>query len=457
MRHRLDLLEPRRLFAAGAQPLGAGTNGIPNNYNASFHDDFEGTTLDSSKWFVREGMRWNTERTADSRPNVTSRDSVSVANGDLKLTVFSTATAHNTGWLQTKRRDTDGVIQNDVNDTRFEQSFGYWESRIKFSNGAPGAWQAFWVHSYQMEGPAGAASVIGNEMDVVESGKWGGWTGDNSIKSTVHWNGYNTPSNRGYEYVLPNGNVADYHVYGLKWTNSSISFYVDGIKTGEYNDPAMISTIRQGIILSNEVSSRAWWTGIIPAQGYGTPETSTTYMLVDYVKVWADPSAPPPRTPVPDEDPTPNPTPDPTVRSSIRGVAYLDQARNGVMDRLDRGLHGRTVFVDTNDDGFLSIDEPRGVTDTAGTYQISNLPPGTYKLRQVLPPNWIQTAPLPSPSLTITLSTTAVTNANFGSYTNLSSTPQPAAPGTGVSRPVDVSNRLTLIRRKPLADLFSAV
>jgi phosphatidate phosphatase APP1 len=74
--------------------------------------------------------------------------------------------------------------------------------------------------------------------------------------------------------------------------------------------------------------------------------------------------------------------------ASISGSKYLDLNKNGVIDGLDRPFPG-IVFVLTDAAG-----NTRTTTSASdGTFKFASLPPGTYVLSEVLPPNTVQTFP----------------------------------------------------------------
>jgi len=65
-------------------------------------------------------------------------------------------------------------------------------------------------------------------------------------------------------------------------------------------------------------------------------------------------------------------------------------------------LAGVTIYLDTNDNGRLDLGEPSMVTDKLGEYHFSNLPAGTYYVREVEQPGWVEEYPA-SGSYTINL------------------------------------------------------
>src|SRR5262249_42449750 len=113
-RHRpaLEELESRLVLS----PPGTG-------WQLSFEDNFDGTSLDTSVWRVD---------TAPRRDARNSASALSVANGNLTITTYTSGGTHYTGFIDTRNS--------------FLATFGYWEARIKYQ-GQPGMWSAFWVHS----------------------------------------------------------------------------------------------------------------------------------------------------------------------------------------------------------------------------------------------------------------------------------------------------------------------
>lgn len=77
----------------------------------------------------------------------------------------------------------------------------------------------------------------------------------------------------------------------------------------------------------------------------------------------------------------------------IAGEVFQDRNQNGQRDGNEQGLAGRTVYLDFNDNQVLDDDELRVESDSSGVYRISDLLPGDYTVRQVLPERWEETAP----------------------------------------------------------------
>ncbi|MEG4417055.1 DUF4347 domain-containing protein [Microcoleus sp. LAD1_D5] len=114
----------------------------------------------------------------------------------------------------------------------------------------------------------------------------------------------------------------------------------------------------------------------------------------------------------------------------ISGIKFNDLNKNGTQDApAEPPLGGWTIYLDANNNGVQDqVPAETGtnatVTDVAGNYQFTNLPAGTYTVREVPQTGWTQTVP-PVNAATPTLSgafTIAVTsgtdsqNNNFGNF-----------------------------------------
>ncbi|MFN0019483.1 MAG: S8 family serine peptidase [Pirellulaceae bacterium] len=80
----------------------------------------------------------------------------------------------------------------------------------------------------------------------------------------------------------------------------------------------------------------------------------------------------------------------------VHGRKWNDINGDGVMDATEPGLPGIIIYVDVNNDGKIALGEPGAETDSQGYYTILNVPPGTYAIREVYAPGFLQTFPDPA-------------------------------------------------------------
>jgi len=246
-----------------------------------FVDDFNGNTLDASKWAVCPN--WDRQ----GRSTWTS-DMVSVSGGYLHLgfkrdTVLGKSKTSNTGlsnnWIKA------GAVRTRNRDSKifYENTFGFYEARLKIPK-VSGMWGAFWLMS-PTQWILTDEGVIGTEIDIVET------IGNpkNSFNAALHWNGYESSHKSvGSDDVIPSGiNIYDgeFHTFALDWSPKEYIFYVDGVEFWRCNGSAKFknSGINQNPNYIKLTVEGADWAGTLP------PDFSEGEMLVDYVKVYNQP------------------------------------------------------------------------------------------------------------------------------------------------------------------------
>ena len=234
----------------------------PPDYYLVWSDEFDGASLDGSKWWYWVGP---------SRDAINTPDAVTVGGGYLTITTYTVNGTHYSDILST--------------DGKFRLRYGYLEASIAFSTTA-GVWSDFWLQSPNEGQFIGDPSASGAEIDVCEhrATDANGVDISGTVQSTVHWDGYVTNHKQVNSGNIGSGLGSGFHTYGLLWNRTNYSFLIDGAQLWQSN--AGHSDRTELIQLSSEVQSNSW-AGVVPPNGYGDFLTSTTKMVVDFVRYYA--------------------------------------------------------------------------------------------------------------------------------------------------------------------------
>ena len=240
----------------------------PSGYYEVWNDEFDGSSLDTSKWTVFTGTH---------RDAVNTASAVSVGSSTLTLTTYTSSGTHYTGYIGTSGK--------------FYAKFGYFESYIKWADSA-GMWSAFWLQSDLMgDWPFPTQYVddtleAGAEIDICEhrSQNSSGTSIASEGVSNLHWNGYDTNATSTGSSLYGSSLNSGYHTYGLLWDSSTYKFYCDGSQV--YSTTTANSEHSEWILLTSEVLDGGW-SGSIPSGGYGSLSGSSTKMQTAYVRYYA--------------------------------------------------------------------------------------------------------------------------------------------------------------------------
>jgi autotransporter-associated beta strand protein len=242
----------------------------PVGYYLVWGDEFNSTTLDTTKWdYWLLGSR---------RDAVNTSSAVSLNGSNLVITTYTSGGTHYTAMVAT-----DGT---------FRSRYGYWESSIKWGD-TNGMWSAFWMQSPTMGSYLSDPFSSGSEIDIVEHRYVDGSANNiaNQVQNNIHWNGYGSAAKSAGSGNIGGGLATGFHTYGFLWTPSVYTLYVDGsnLRSWSYaNNAVPVSQSTEWAILSSEVDDTSTtWAGYIPSAGYGSLATSTTKLAVDYVRYYA--------------------------------------------------------------------------------------------------------------------------------------------------------------------------
>ncbi|HVM49936.1 MAG TPA: glycoside hydrolase family 16 protein, partial [Candidatus Acidoferrum sp.] len=222
-----------------------------------WHDEFDGTTLNPSKWQVAlGGNNANNEWEIYAAPNVY------VTNGTL---VLKSDRLWDTGG---NPYYTSGKV---TSAGRFDQLYGWFEWSGQIPAGQ-GFWPAYWMLSYAGWPP---------EIDIMET------VGTSVYCNTMslHWGplppGCDKPWDCGHTeggtYCGPNFS-GGFHTYAVDWEPWGAAWYVDGVQQAYAN---YLGNCTNSMYLIMNTAVGGDWPG--------APDSSTpfpSYNLVDYVRVW---------------------------------------------------------------------------------------------------------------------------------------------------------------------------
>ena len=242
-------------------------DGTGSTYALVFDDEFNGTTLDTTKWakgWFGTGLTTpvqSTENACYDPANVT------VSSGHLNIAAVGTSCTVS-GHTYANR---GGLISSGVDGSPtspFSFTYGYAEARVFSPVGSgsiPANWDAWWME--------GVSWPTNGEIDVWESlYPTGGGT----------WHG--PPSGTGQGNFRPSGNWTGWHVFGMLWTSSTISWYYDGHLVGTITNGVGGVTITNApmhLIIDYTVGGCC-----------GGPILVPNTMMVDYVHVYQNGGTP---------------------------------------------------------------------------------------------------------------------------------------------------------------------
>jgi beta-glucanase (GH16 family) len=196
----------------GAMALGTGS--VFAGWQPVWSDEFDGTSVNSTKWTYDIGNGQNGWGNNELQYYTSRPTNVFVAGGLLHIVARKEVPQYNGFDYTSAKLKTQGL---------FSKKYGRFEFRARLPQGQ-GYWPALWMMPRDSVYGGWAAS---GEIDVMENrGSTPTITG-----GTIHYGG-SWPNNvySGAEYVFPGGGVAtDFHTYMLDWGTNYMKWYVDGV------------------------------------------------------------------------------------------------------------------------------------------------------------------------------------------------------------------------------------
>lgn len=188
----------------------------------------------------------------------------------------------------------------------------------------------------------------GMEIDIMETlGIWGA----GEIQHAAHWGGYgsNHPRREWQDITYPSSSDG-FHTYGLYWEPDHMEFYIDGIKTVDWQNTRILD-IHTYMLLTLQIGG---W------EGSAGPQVNNQEMEVDWVYVWSGtktPDAPDQPLYVEAEDK------DNTTGFSPFGIGTDANASGGEFIRVDSGNNSPNSMPNPGyADYSFDLDEELGVS-----------------------------------------------------------------------------------------------
>lgn len=195
---------------------------IPDGYSLVWNDEFEGNSLDTTKWSYQIGDGGNYGLTnwgnGESEYYTDREENINVTGGLLTINALKEKSLYE-GYSYTSARIRTITDDNEV---LFATTYGRVEARAKVVGGS-GIWPAFWMLPVDSTTYGGWASS--GELDIMElRGRLPG-----NVTASLHY-GRKWPENvySNKDYTFKDGNtIHDFHTYAVEWDPTEIRWYVD--------------------------------------------------------------------------------------------------------------------------------------------------------------------------------------------------------------------------------------
>lgn len=239
------------------------------DYELVFSDEFNDTTLDTSKW--NTSFLWGTDVVINNEEQyyvdiVNEPDfgfNPFTFDGET-LTINTIETPEELSEQANSQPFLSGII---TSYDAFKFTYGYVETRAKMTAGR-GYWPAFWLlNAYYVdaEPEIDIMEFIGQEQDV--------------IYHTYHY--FDSEGNLRSTESFPVSGIDftnDFHTFGVEWNPGELVYYVDGIETLRVVD---VNVSQQEMYVLANQAIGGWWAG--------SPDATTPFpgkYEIDYIRVY---------------------------------------------------------------------------------------------------------------------------------------------------------------------------
>ncbi len=262
-------------------------------WSLSFYDNFDGNSLDTSKW-ERIGYEkgWSPSNTTWVYYQSQEESLVSVNGGCVKLEAEYGNYENQAKYQGSVAADANTYACGGI-DTKntFTFKHGYVEVKAAFTH-QHGLWPAIWMMPL-----GGGAWPSSGEIDIMEH-----LANETKVYQTLHHvNTSGAQSSTGTTASINDVyGGADMHVYGMKWTEDYIEFYLDGERTAimtrqGFEGRGMVWPFGEDgcefyLIMDQQLTTVSSWQTNYRAVNESSLQTAIAndeaYMIVDYVKIF---------------------------------------------------------------------------------------------------------------------------------------------------------------------------
>ena len=252
------------------------------NWQLVWEDDFNGNSLDQSKWIhdIGTGSQYGMWGWGNGELQYYQPQNTTLNNGIAKIEVKEEPNGIIDSWSATSYFSSSKITTKGL----FNFRYGKVEARIKTIDGQ-GFWPAFWML------PSNGSWPCDGEIDIME--QWGNDYLTNSTSGAAHLGTcpysqsthfYETSSS----YISSGSYADDFHTYSVIWKEDTITWYVDEIELFSLNPSSYWSIPSQSAWPFN---ANEWYLMINLAITQAGPNSNTVFpnqMEIDYVRVYQE-------------------------------------------------------------------------------------------------------------------------------------------------------------------------
>lgn len=242
---------------------------VEGKWTCTFNEDFDGKTVDLSKWNIYTANYWD-------QLSHFSRDNVVVGGGVARLRYEKKTGRHNDDPAGKETPYATGFL-----DTygKWVQRYGYFEARMKLPR-APGLWPAFWLMPDRgiesgEQWQRASTGQGGMEFDIMEFlSRWGPYRHNIAF----HWDGYQEDHQQmGTSTLYTAADRDGFITAGLLWLPGEATMFCNGRVTARWKSPR-VSNVPSDLMFTHVMG------------GWDNDDLDDTRLpdefVIDYVRCW---------------------------------------------------------------------------------------------------------------------------------------------------------------------------